>query len=78
MNGELCRALSYAAAAQLPHAAPSAISGALHDSAILAPHIPTAMLFVPSKDGISHNPTEFSRVDDIALAAKIVYDVVRS
>jgi allantoate deiminase len=54
-----------------------AISGALHDSAILAPHLPTVMLFVPSKDGISHNPAEFSRVEDIAAAAEIVQRVVR-
>ncbi|MDD3981677.1 MAG: M20 family metallo-hydrolase [Spirochaetales bacterium] len=51
---------------------PDASSGALHDSAILAPYLPTAMLFVASKDGISHNPAEFSRPEDIAAAARIV------
>jgi len=51
---------------------PVAVSGALHDSAVLAPHIHTVMLFVPSKDGISHNPAEFSRVEDIAAAAQVV------
>ncbi|MDX9826777.1 MAG: M20 family metallo-hydrolase [Spirochaetia bacterium] len=51
---------------------PDASSGALHDSAILAPYMPTAMLFVASKDGISHNPAEFSRPEDIAAAARIV------
>ncbi len=35
-------------------------SGAGHDSQLIAKHIPTAMLFVPSKDGISHNPSEFT------------------
>ncbi|HEY9595052.1 MAG TPA: M20 family metallo-hydrolase, partial [Spirochaetia bacterium] len=45
---------------------PDASSGALHDSAILAPFLPTAMLFVASRDGISHNPAEFSRAEDIA------------
>ena len=48
----------------------------VHDSAGLGPKLPTAMLFVASKDGISHNPAEFSRVEDIALAAKIVLDAV--
>jgi len=52
-------------------------SGALHDSAVMAPHVPTAMLFVPSRDGISHNPAEFSRVEDIAAAAKVVEKLVR-
>jgi acetylornithine deacetylase/succinyl-diaminopimelate desuccinylase-like protein len=52
------------------------ISGALHDAAILAPHLPTAMLFVASKDGISHNPAEFSRIEDIAAAADVLAKVV--
>lgn len=54
----------------------SAISGALHDAAVLAPHLPTAMLFVASRDGISHNPAEFSRIDDLALAARLIAGVV--
>lgn len=51
-------------------------SGALHDAAILAPLLPTAMVFVASRDGISHNPGEFSRMEDIALAAKLLAEVV--
>jgi hydantoinase/carbamoylase family amidase len=77
MSRDIRRELMRAAAKRLPHAAPIAVSGALHDSAILAAHVPTAMLFVASKDGISHNPAEFSRVEDIALAAEIVHEVVR-
>jgi allantoate deiminase len=56
---------------------PTTVSGALHDSAVIAPHIPTAMLFVPSRDGISHNPAEFSRIEDIAAAAGVVEKFVR-
>ncbi|MFN3955356.1 MAG: hydantoinase/carbamoylase family amidase [Pararhodobacter sp.] len=33
-------------------------SGALHDASNVALHLPTAMLFVPSIGGISHNPDE--------------------
>lgn len=33
-------------------------SGAGHDSQLMAKYVPTAMLFVPSKDGVSHNPSE--------------------
>lgn len=51
---------------------PIASSGALHDAAVLAPHLPTAMVFVASRDGISHNPAEFSRSEDIALAARVL------
>jgi allantoate deiminase len=52
------------------------VSGALHDSAILAPLLPTAMLFVASRDGISHNPAEYSRIEDMALATRILYEAV--
>jgi len=60
------------AGAELGILLPDASSGALHDSAILAPFLPTAMIFVASKDGISHNPAEFSRPEDIAAAACVV------
>lgn len=53
---------------------PEAVSGALHDAAVLASHMPTVMLFVASKDGISHNPGEYSRYEDIACAAKILWE----
>jgi allantoate deiminase len=53
------------------------VSRALHDAAILAPHLPTAMIFVPSKDGISHNPMEHSRVEDIAAGAGVFYKMIQ-
>ncbi|QUH18854.1 allantoate deiminase [Alkaliphilus sp. B6464] len=51
-------------------------SGAGHDSQIIAPHIKTGMIFVPSVKGISHNPKEFTELEDLkqgieALAAAI-------
>lgn len=45
-------------------------SGAGHDSQILAPKVPTAMLFVPSRDGISHNPAEYTEPHDLAEGVK--------
>lgn len=41
-------------------------SGAGHDSQVIAPVIPTAMLFVPSHNGISHSPLEYTRPEDLA------------
>lgn len=55
---------------------PEAVSGALHDAAILAPLVPTVMIFVASRDGISHNPAEFSRIEDIAAATRLLAAVV--
>ena len=57
---------------------PETTTGALHDAAILAPIIPTIMLFVASKDGISHNPGEFSRTEDMATAIRLLYEAVRT
>jgi len=78
MDLRVCAALETSAEKLGLGRLPSTISGALHDSAILAPRLPTAMLFVASKDGISHNPAEFSRVEDIATAAQIVYETART
>jgi len=65
------------AAGRLGLAVPDTTSGALHDTAIVAPLIPAAMLFIASRGGISHNPAEWSRFEDIACAAAIVAEAVR-
>jgi hydantoinase/carbamoylase family amidase len=44
-------------------------SGAIHDAAVMAPIVPTAMLFVPSKRGISHSRAEDT--DEADLVAGI-------
>ena len=35
-------------------------------------HVPTAMIFVRCKDGISHNPAEYSRPEDCAEGARVL------
>jgi allantoate deiminase len=72
MDGALCERLIHASGRPIPQTA----SGALHDAAILAPLLPTAMFFVASKDGVSHHPDEFSRIQDIAAAADLLYRAV--
>ena len=44
------------------------VSGAGHDAAIIAALCPTAMLFIRSPGGVSHNPAETVGVDDVELA----------
>ena len=73
LDERLCKRLAGAAREPIV----TSVSGALHDSAIIAPHVPTAMLFIPSRDGISHNPAEFSRIEDLAAAAELLERVVR-
>jgi hydantoinase/carbamoylase family amidase len=72
MNAQVIAALQAAAGGEIS----TTTSGALHDAAILAPLLPTAMLFVASKDGISHNPAEFSRIEDITAAANVLGKLV--
>lgn len=45
-------------------------SGAGHDAQIFAPRVPTAMLFVPSIKGISHNPAEETKIEDLVEGIK--------
>ena len=53
-------------------------SGAGHDAQMIARIAPSAMIFVPSKGGISHNPREFTENDDLVAGADILLDVVTS
>ena len=52
------------------------ISGAGHDTALIAAFTRAGMIFVPSRDGLSHCPQEFSRLEDIALACEILLAAV--
>lgn len=51
-------------------------SGAGHDAQQMAALCPAAMLFVPSKGGVSHNPAEATDFDDIALGAEALLESV--
>jgi len=44
------------------------VSGAGHDAMILAEKVPAAMIFLPSPGGISHDPSESVRTEDVAKA----------
>lgn len=52
-------------------------SGAGHDAQMMARVAPTAMVFVPSKDGISHSPAEFTANSDLIAGANVLLDVAR-
>jgi hydantoinase/carbamoylase family amidase len=51
-------------------------SGAGHDAAWTSKVVKTTMIFVPSKDGISHNPEEYTSPEDCALGAQILLGAV--
>jgi len=48
------------------------VSGAGHDTALIAELTEAGMIFVPSRDGLSHCPQEFTRLEDIALGCEIL------
>lgn len=75
LSEDICKRLQQAATAR-GHELKLVPSGALHDAAVLAHLMPTAMIFVASRDGISHNPAEYSRIEDIALAAQLLEDMI--
>lgn len=51
-------------------------SGAGHDSQIIAPVYPTAMIFVPSIGGISHNPAEETSFEDLVNGVQLLADTL--
>ena len=52
-------------------------SGAGHDAMHWAEVVPTGMIFIPCRDGISHNPAEFAEMDDIVTGADVLDKVLR-
>ncbi len=52
-------------------------SGAGHDAAQMAALTPIAMLFVRCEDGISHNPAESVKKEDVAAAIEVMNRFLR-
>ena len=52
------------------------ISGAFHDSMLVGEFAPVAMIFVPSKNGISHSPEEWTNFADIAAGTDVLADTL--
>lgn len=52
------------------------VSGAGHDAQMMARVCPTAMIFVPSKDGISHSPAEYTNPGDLEKGANVLLQTV--
>src|SRR6266567_3347644 len=71
-----CIAAVREAAAQSGFAAREIFSGAGHDAAYVARVAPTAMIFVPCRDGISHNEAEFTSKEQCAAGAQVLLQAV--
>lgn len=48
------------------------VSGAGHDAQLFAPRCPTAMIFVPSRAGISHSPEEYTSPEQLVAGLEVL------
>ena len=59
---------------QIPHK--EMVSGAGHDSVYLSRVAPTAMIFIPCKDGLSHNELEHAEKEHAVAATNVLLHAV--
>ncbi|MFP3917810.1 allantoate deiminase [Lysinibacillus telephonicus] len=50
------------------------VSGAGHDAQVFGQHLPTTLLFVPSKNGISHSPLEYTSPEHLENGVLVLMD----
>jgi allantoate deiminase len=53
-------------------------SGAGHDAMVIGRHVPAGMLFVPSRDGISHDPREYTSPEACDVGARVLARAVHT
>lgn len=53
------------------------LSGAGHDAGYVAGVVPTAMIFVPCRGGVSHHPDEWASPEAVREGAQVLLDAVR-
>ena len=52
-------------------------SGAGHDAMVIGRRVPAAMIFIPSRGGISHSPEEYSSPAEIELGMRVLAETLR-
>ena len=72
MDSDLQDLLATAANVECPGKWQKMTSGALHDAANLSKILPTAMLFVPSIDGVSHDFSEDTEEEDLIAGLRVL------
>ena len=71
-----CVDLVRQASARLGFSAREIVSGAGHDAVYVARHVPTAMIFTPCKDGLSHNEAESIEPEEAAAGCQVLFEAV--
>ena len=72
MDADFQRHLSAAAEKHAPGKWRGMPSGAFHDAGVISNVMPSAMLFIPSIDGISHDFAEDSHEEDIVMGCQVL------
>jgi N-carbamoyl-L-amino-acid hydrolase len=54
------------------------VSRAYHDSLFMSKIVPTAMIFIPCRDGVSHRPDEYSSPEAIATGALVLAETLKA
>ena len=65
------------AAEKLGYPAMPILSAAGHDARHMAPRCPSAMIFIPCREGISHSPLEWSEPADVQAGAAVLAETLR-
>lgn len=71
-----CVDLVRQAAARLGYPAREITSGAAHDAVYVARRVPTAMIFTPCKDGLSHNEAESILPEEAEAGCQVLFEAV--
>jgi N-carbamoyl-L-amino-acid hydrolase len=71
-----CVGLVRAAAERLGLPSREIVSGAGHDAVYVARHVPTAMIFTPCKDGLSHNEAESILPEEAQAGCQVLFEAV--
>ncbi len=57
-------------AGEIPYRAMT--SGAYHDAMVLGTELPIGMIFVPSRDGLSHHPDEYTAPEELEIGVQVL------
>jgi N-carbamoyl-L-amino-acid hydrolase len=71
-----CVALVQQAADRLGYPSRRIVSGAGHDAVYVARSVPTAMIFTPCKDGLSHNEAESILPEEAEAGCQVLFEAV--
>ena len=71
-----CVGLVREAATRLGYTAREIVSGAGHDAVYVARHVPTAMIFTPCRNGLSHNEAEHIEPEQAEAGCQVLFEAV--